>query len=495
MLDLNPCLRDSFHGKVLSEMSSSQIDLTDFETVAERFLIELRNGESPSVESFAISNEHLAKKIRRLFPILELIETDEAFERELTSVSSIESVIEQFLGGNEHRRLGDFQILKEIGRGGMGIVYLARQNSLGRLVALKLLPNSATFDDNRVARFQREARAAAALHHTNIVPIFEVGRDDGVSYYVMQYINARSMREFIKSMVRRSEKKGVLGSPISNLESHEMSTVVTPRDSDEANEKQKSKSDLPNSKNLGSGIQSASSHVSGIPPVHFRAYCDHAARMAKQVADGLAHAHSKGVLHRDIKPGNLLIDDQLNVWITDFGLAKSQGSPDITTSGDVIGTLAYMSPEQLVGEADQRSDVFALGLTLYELLALQPAYSEKNRASLIFQVREANPPSLQSLNPEIPIDLSTIVHKCLRQEPGERYQSASDVARELQRFLDGLPILARPVSLPLRFKSWCLRNPLVSGLVSGLILILLLSSGVATLQWHQTSMALAEAEF
>src|SRR5262249_4063737 len=177
-------------------------------------------------------------------------------------------------------------------------------------------------------------------------------------------------------------------------------------------------------------------------------YWHSVAHIGMQVAGALAYAHQQGVLHRDVKPSNLLLDTQGTVWVTDFGLAKVEDQHHLRHSGDVVGTLRYLAPEVFNGKADARSEVYALGLTLYELLALRPAFDEKDRNQLVQQVTTGEPPRLDKLNRAIPRDLVTIVHKAIDRDPARRYQTASELAADLQRFLDNEPIQARRVSRP-----------------------------------------------
>ena len=191
-----------------------------------------------------------------------------------------------------------------------------------------------------------------------------------------------------------------------------------------------------------------------------------------QVADALEYAHRQGVLHRDIKPSNLLLDATGTVWVTDFGLAKADDQQNLTHTGDILGTLRYMPPEAFDGKADARGDVYSLGLTLYELLALRPAFDEKDRNRLIKQVTTTEPPRLDRLNRQVPRDLETIVHKAIDRDPAHRYAAAGELAADLQRFLDDEPIQARRVSPAERFLRWCRRNPAVAGLLAAVAILL-----------------------
>jgi serine/threonine protein kinase len=294
------------------------------------------------------------------------------------------------------QRLGDFRILREVGRGGMGVVYEAEQESLGRRVALKVLPLGAAEDQRQQQRFEREARAAARLHHNNIVPVFGVGRQENLSYYVMQFIDGISLDRWLRQTDNAKRQ--------------------TPE------------------------------------------YVRRVAQIGIQVAEALDYAHGQGIVHRDIKPANLLLDAQNTVWITDFGVARLAEEEGLTRAGDFVGTLRYMAPEQIHGEPDARSDVYSLGITLYELLAGQPAYRETSHMRLVRQIDEQDPQALRKLDPKIPRDLETIVAKAISRNPGHRYQTAGDLAEDLRRFLDDRPIRARRVSAIARSWRWCRRN-------------------------------------
>ncbi len=198
-------------------------------------------------------------------------------------------------------------------------------------------------------------------------------------------------------------------------------------------------------------------------------YARSVARIGLQAAEGLAYAHEQGILHRDIKPSNLLLDAHGIVWIADFGLAKATTDDDLTHTGDIIGTIRYMAPERFQGHCDARSDVYGLGLTLYELLARHPAFDEADRGKLIKQVTESEPPALRTLDRTIPRDLATVVHKAIEREPSHRYRTAEDLAEDLRRFIEDRPIAARRITATEQLWRWCKRNPLAAGLSASLL--------------------------
>jgi WD40 repeat protein/serine/threonine protein kinase len=408
--------------------------------LAEEFAERYRRGEHPSLTEYAEKHPELAERIRRLFPTLAVIEEFGSVAGEPTGPFAV-------VAGSVPQRLGEYRLLREVGRGGMGIVYEAVQESLGRHVALKVLTSPGLLSPTQLQRFEREARAAARLHHTNIVPVYGVGEADGVHYYAMQFIQGRSADGVLQELRRLRQ---VPASPAG-----EPTTTVTPSDAEH-------KPDTP-AKDAPSSAATPSSGVSELSGRSDAEYFRSVARVGVQAAEALAHAHAQGVVHRDIKPANLLIDTQGAVWIADFGLAKLEGSDDLTGEGEVPGTLRYMAPERFTGQADARSDLYSLGLTLYEMLTLRPAFSGGDRAALVKQILHTEPPRPRALDPPLPRDLETIVLKCIAKEPGQRYPSADALADDLRHFLAGEPVRARPVGLGGRLLRWSKRNPALAG--------------------------------
>jgi WD40 repeat protein/serine/threonine protein kinase len=337
----------------------------------------------------------------------------------------------------EHGRLGDFDILREVGRGGMGIVYEAEQISLGRRVALKVLPFAATLDPRQLQRFHNEARAAASLHHEHIVPVYAVGCERAVHFYAMQFIEGQSLAELIarqRAGVDWAEAKPAEGS-----------AATAPQ-----------------------AAQPTSPAPGGA------AYSRRAAELIAAAADALEHAHSLGVVHRDVKPANLMLDAHGKLWVTDFGLARFGADAGLTMSGDLLGTLRYMSPEQALakhGLVDHRTDVYALGATLYELLTLRPAVDGRDREEVLRKIAFAEPTPPRQIDHGIPADLETIALKALEKNPAERYATARELADDLRRFLNSVPIHAKPPTLRQRIGKWAQRHrPMV--LVASLFLLL-----------------------
>ena len=438
-------------------------DRNPVEILAEDFLARQRRGERPSLGEYIARYPDLAGEIEELFPVL--------FEMEDARLGNDEPARKPL------DRLGDYRILREVGRGGMGVVYEALQESLARRVALKVL-RSAAASPQQIRRFESEARSAAKLHHTNIVPVFGVGQEAGVHYYVMQFIPGQPLDEVLKE-VRRLRQNGAAGQgvPARSIEwnSNERPDAkdvaltlvcgIMPTVSDAkcqiANRSTAATATLPASDDLPAVLAPArplahSSHSSSSSDVlssstdlagSGRLYAQAVARIGVQVADALEYAVEQGIIHRDIKPSNILLDVYGTAWVTDFGLAKVIGEEGLTATGDLVGTLRYMPPERFRGHADRRGDVYGLGLTLYELLALEPAFDESDRIQLIRRVTDEGPPRLCKDDPSIPRDLATIVHKAMSREPADRYPSAGELAADLRRFLDDRPILARRPSL------------------------------------------------
>jgi WD40 repeat protein/serine/threonine protein kinase len=330
--------------------------------------------------------------------------------------------------------LGDFRIIREVGKGGMGIVYEAEQLSLRRRVALKVLPFAAALDAKHLQRFKNEAQAAACLHHTNIVPVFGVGCERGVHYYAMQFIEGQTLAALIAELGRGGAANGA-GDALELTVPYAPGAATPP-------------------------VAARSTERSTRSPAFFRT----AAQLGVQAAEALEHAHQQGVIHRDIKPGNLLLDGRGHLWVTDFGLARLGSDAGLTMTGDLLGTIRYMSPEQASGErvaVDERTDVYSLGVTLYELLTLQPAYNGQSREEVLRQIAFEEPRPPRRLNDKIPAELETIVLKAMAKVPEERYATAQELADDLRLFLEDKPIRARRPSLRQRAAKWARRHKTV----------------------------------
>jgi len=335
--------------------------------------------------------------------------------------------------------IGDYRIIRELGRGGMGIVYEAEQLSIGRKVALKVLPFAAVLDSKSLSRFKHEAQAAGALKHPHIVGVHAVGCERGVHFYAMELVEGKSLAQVISA--QKNPKPPVEAGPDAETAPLAMlSTKALDGDSE---------------------------------------YFNTVARLGVQAAEALEHAHERGIVHRDIKPSNLLLDGEGQLWITDFGLAQIENDATrLTMSGDLLGTLRYMSPEQAKGDRrrlDHRTDIYSLGMTLYELLTGQHAFEGEDRIKLLRDIIDSEPAPARQINAAIPRDLETIVLKAIRKDPGERYATAGELAADLQRFLDHKSILARPPSLVHQLLRWTRRNRGIASLSACLLLSISLS--------------------
>ena len=379
--------------------------------------------------------------------------------------------------------LGDFQLVREIGRGGMGVVYEAVQLSLGRKVAVKVLPLAAAFDARHLQRFHNEAQAAAQLHHTNIVPVYAVGCERGVHFYAMQLIEGRSVEEIIRELRRSSRPGG--GEPSGG----DNSATISWRASTAKPQAAAGETSPPTRPLVRQDVRATSRSMIGpsaeamtvLRTAKRSDYYRTVARLGLQAAEALEYAHQLGVVHRDIKPANLLLDARGNLWVTDFGLAQFYAESELTRTGDLLGTLRYMSPEQAGGRAvvlDQRTDVYSLAVTLYELLTLERALPGETRGELLHQIGSVDPRPPRSIDRNVPPELETILLKAAAKDAAERYASAGAMADDLRRFLHDEPILARPPSLWDKSVKWTRRHKSVA--VSAVAVLVFALVGLTT---------------
>jgi serine/threonine protein kinase/Flp pilus assembly protein TadD len=436
-------------------------------TVLSDYLDGIDRGWAPPFDELVAANPDLARPLREYQSSLNLLQR----AADGVNVRPRKPVV---LADVFERQLGDYRLVREIGRGGMGIVYEARQLSLGRTVALKLLPFAALLDQKQISRFQNEAQAAAGLHHPHIVSVFAVGCERGVHYYSMQFIDGQSLDHVIEDL-RQDPANHAPGS---------------------------ASTQKPNAPHVAAvaGTNPIGGSLSTVRSVRTRNYVRAAVELIMQAADALHYAHECGVVHRDIKPSNLLLDRHGKLWVTDFGLARCEVGPELTATGDVLGTLRYMSPEQATGKPqliDHRTDVYSLGVTLFELLTLRPAFEGNERADILRRIREDTVPSLRSLNPAVPYDLETIVLKATAKSRDDCYSSAAEFREDLRRFLAGEPARARRATLADRGVKWIVRHKRVAAAAICALLILLtgVSSALALLAAKQaeTDRALVRA--
>jgi WD40 repeat protein/serine/threonine protein kinase len=453
------------------DLASHTASNTDSQLVQilDRYLEALQAGTPPSKDEILAQYPELADDLEACLASLEFIRQGAIKEREVENLP---------VSGLVTGVLGDYRIIREIGRGGMGVVYEAEQISLGRRVALKVLPFAAALDPKQLQRFKNEAQAAAHLHHQCIVPVYAVGCERGVHFYAMQYIGGQTLAAVVRELRQLTglEATGPLGSaaPANALASQLISgrwapaklgggAVVRSCGRDEATGSHRPTTPLPHDATTSPpldatlAVAALSTERCTNNPAFFRT----AAHLGIQAAEALEHAHQLGVVHRDIKPANLLVDQCAHVWITDFGLAHFQSQAGLTLSGDLVGTLRYMSPEQALAQRtliDQRTDIYSLGATLYELVTLELAFPGSDRQELLRQIAFEEPRPLRRFNKAIPAELEAIVLKTMEKNPADRYATAQALAEDLRRFLEEKPILARRPSLLQRARKWARRH-------------------------------------
>ncbi len=426
----------------------------------DEYLAALEAGQKPDRQAFLAQHSAVAEKLADCLEGMEALHEASSPAQPATA-----DALAGTAGWQTGMPLGDFRILREVGRGGMGVVYEAEQLSLGRRIALKVLPFALTLDPRQLQRFKNEARAAAQLHHQHIVPVYAVGSERGVHFYAMQYIEGQSLAEVIRSLRQQTrpemvaERDASTGPYLSPSAEAAADSTVKP---------------------LAALATAYSTDSSGF----YRTV----ARLGIQAAEALEHAHEYGVVHRDIKPGNLLVDAHGQLWVTDFGLAQFHSDAGLTQSGDLLGTLRYMSPEQAGGQRvplDPRTDIYSLGATLYELLALRPPFEGNNRQTLLHQILSDEPSPPRSLHKSIPVELETIVLKALAKAPAERYASARELADDLRRFLEHEPIRARRATMTQRLRKWARRHPSVVWAVAVICLLTAAGSLVSAEMIHR----------
>ncbi len=398
----------------MSTTSSSEDLLLD--QIAEEFEERLRNGEQPTPSEYARQYPQLAEHLLPfLKTITELVQTQELLSHEESRTP-------------QPPETGpDLQIIELIGSGGMGSVWKAHQLSLDRPVAIKVLQHQTSGWGNSSQRFLEEARIASLLVHDHIVPVHEIHSDAPRPWFIMQFIEGCSLATIIdlwkqqRGSARRKSSGALTPAPSPSPATPPQSSATSRHD----NTAQKK-------------------YCREVPAHGYRRI----AQWMQQAATAVHFAHEHNVLHRDLKPSNFLIDGSHRIWLTDFGLARRSERTAISLPGQAPGTLRYMSPEHCDGEATKLSDVYSLGVTLYEMLALTPAFSDNSPRSLRQRIRTGEYPPLRSHDPDIPRDLIVITEKAMALQPQDRYLSAQELANDLQRFVDGRPIMARPVAAP-----------------------------------------------
>ena len=374
----------------------------EIDRLAQEFVERKRRGEAPTIHEYTTRYPALASDIRSVFPLL----------------SALESIAPESPRIGTH--IGPYKIVREVGRGGMGIVYEAIQAELGRRVALKVLPVQATQDSQFLERFRREAQAAAKLEHASIVPVIGAGSDGEIHYYSMQFIEGRGLDCFVQEQ-REKQASGL--------------DARTKRD--------------------------------------YRAV----AEIGRNVAEAIAHAHAQGILHRDIKPTNVLLDRADHAWVTDFGLCQPTDAQGLTRTGDVIGTFRYMPPERFSGVSDVRGDVYGIGITLFELLTLRRAYEGDDAATLATRIVREGAPKPSRFDTRIPRELDLIVRKATAHDPNARYGTAEALASDLRAYLSDRPIAARAPTTGYLLRKTVSRHKALAAAI-GVSALLLIGSGL-----------------
>lgn len=420
--------------------------------VLDEYLSGLETGAPPDQKSLLEEHTDLADALRVHFRSLEGLHS-------LAAGGNAPLHIVPTRGLDPTGTIGDFELLREIGRGGMGVVYEARQISLNRRVAVKLLPFVAILDPKQIARFKLEAQAAAQINHPHIVPVFAVGIERGIHYYAMEFVDGQPLDRVITQLRqmrgRRDSTSGPTSSPAAfgNVETRSERRSHT----------------LP--------LQLET--VKRCGKEHFESI----AQLGIQAAEALHAAHEYGIVHRDIKPANLLLDGSGKLWITDFGLARWQREVSLTRTGDFVGTMRYMSPEQAAGRPafiDQRTDVYSLGATLYELVCLRAAFPDDHSPALLRQVERCEPPRPRQFCPQVPRDLEMVILKAMAKSRDDRYGTAQELADDLRRVLEGKPTLAKPPTISDCTIKWLGRHRRVvsAGACAALALLIGLSTAV-----------------
>ena len=430
--------------------------------VLDEYLCAVESGESLDMSELLIRYPDLSEPLQEYLPSLAWLRAGFADLNDLDAPAPTTDFT------SPPRRLGDYELLRQIGRGGMGVVYEAQQQSLDRRVALKILPFASMLDRKQILRFQNEARAAAQLHHPNIVPIHGVGSDQGVHFYAMQFINGQSLRQVLENRSLADERK--VTSKSESVHQSVSTDAISNKISQSAHGK----------------------HVHDISDT--RAVTP----LVVQAADALQTAHECGIIHRDIKPSNLLIDENGKLWITDFGLARSSMDDGVTATGDIIGTLFYMSPEQASGQStlvDHRTDVYSLGVTLYELLTNRRPFEGTNHNDVLRQIESGECKGVRHWAPSIPKDLENVVAKAMATDREERYASAREMADDLERFHQGIPTVARPPSTAQRITKWARRHQrsVLAAIAVAMLSIASLTTGIIILYQERAETAAALA--
>jgi len=506
----------------------------------ELYLTLAEQGTPPAIDEFVARFPGLENDVRAALEGLELVHGLLGLESATGSGSGRGTGIDHRIESG--RRIAGYRVVRELGRGGMGTVYEAVHVALDRPVALKVLGTHAAPDSSARRRFLNEARTTARLHHTHIVPVFDVGQVGALCYYAMQRIEGSGLDRVLRHLRRtrpaasaagdnlagslfpKEDRQAASGAssihsrlsrlwsrlspgwlsrhprsagrsagpatarsvpPVSRPGNGRHAPAVLgdstaswdtggkqgPRPGQSAGENAASSAAVPASPAALPAFELDPRWRDDEPPPfdpkRGSAYFRWVAEVGLQSADALAHAHHQGVIHRDVKPSNLLIDARGNIWVTDFGLARRLADPGVTHHDSLLGTPRYMSPEQArTGSIDGRTDVYSLGATLYELLTLRPPFDGRTAAELIDQIGQLEPVSPRAIDPRVPRDLETIVLKALAKRPADRYLTAEELAADLTRFLNREPVKARRISPVGRLWRVACRHPRITSVTT-----------------------------
>lgn len=520
-------------------------------SLLDHYMLQLEEGLQPDATQLVEANQDLAEALNSYLQQLKVLhEVAAGFS---AAQAGADDTSED--PRDDQHRLDDFVLSREIGRGGMGVVYEARQCSLGRRVAIKVLPFASVLDAKQITRFKNEAQAAAQVQHPNIVPVYAVGADRGVHYYAMRFVEGLPLDRVIArfratgqsmsataTMTQRpsrstpertqpldatvawsqsstqdstglppleptrdgsfeSDPLPVSKPPVSEARQQEHEHGEHEHEHGEHSATQAGRTPTPKpSRGLLDFGEPAGSAVDLVPASYLEQYdrsskefFREVARLGVQAARALHAAHEYGIVHRDIKPSNLMVDETGKLWVTDFGLARFQTDASLTKTGDLLGTLRYMSPEQAAGNnafVDHRTDIYSLAATLYELVTFRAVFTGDNNPTLLKQIESDDPPLPRSIRSEIPGDLETVVMKAMSKLRDDRYETAADFADDLQRVVDNEPTVARPLTLIDRLSQWTRRNQrivLIATTVTALLACVLGVSVVLVQQAKQDS--------
>ena len=409
----------------------------------------LERGGMEGVEALLLQHADVAEEVRARLEALQDIGLVEGEK----SAEPAESIV------------GHYRLLRQLGAGGMGVVHLARDEKLGRLCALKVLPLGLGLSKRARERFRREARAVAQLDHPGIVPVYDTGELEGVPFFTMRYVEGNTLGQLLANL------RG-MGIPTGELTPLHLTRFIDSRNSPEEDVTADEDHEP---------VQAALEATWG------RTFVETACRIVMEVADALDHAHRHGIIHRDVKPSNILISNQGRALLFDFGLARVEREASITASGEFVGTPYYMSPEQVAGKQpliDLRTDVYSLGVTLFELLTLQPPFDGNTTNEVLRKILFKEPPRLRRLNMMVPADLETICLTAMEKDPHRRYSTAGELSADIARFLAFRPVKARPIGPITRTVRAARRRPAAT-LATCLALILLMGAPLMVLFHEQ----------